>query len=193
MSSCSRVQLTQGGDDEGHLGLCYTNKIQGAVVLGRSSCQLGGCKRNGSTPRLRSIPQSSTQLATRRQKKLPLKKTKIATRSIKKPVVDPSKLMYCSNIARVIKMVLEFNFGACHIKQLQKTPFWLMGKSIQTVQNKTDFVDDMGWVRDASARRVDVCISDRDTMVNDIVVPHGVDKVDCTVVLDDNCGVSNLG
>ncbi|THG11358.1 hypothetical protein TEA_018860 [Camellia sinensis var. sinensis] len=107
----SRVQLTLGGDDEGHLGLCYTNKIQGAVVLGRSSCQFGEHKRNESTPCSRSTPQSSTWLAMRRQRKPPFKKTKTTTRSIRKPVVDPSKVMYRSNIAGVIKMVLEFNFG----------------------------------------------------------------------------------
>ncbi|KAF5944164.1 hypothetical protein HYC85_018241 [Camellia sinensis] len=94
--------------------LAYQSDIIGLCFNGRSSCQFGEHKRNESTPCSRSTPQSSTRLATRRQRKPPFKKTKTTTRSIRKPVVDPSKVMYRSNIAGVIKMVLEFNFGAGH-------------------------------------------------------------------------------
>ncbi|KAI8020814.1 Protein TPR1 [Camellia lanceoleosa] len=116
---CDRVML---------VSMLSHNRV---LVFVESNCQLGGRKRNGNTLRSHSTPQSLTRLSTRRQGKLYFKKTKTATRSVKKPIVDPSKLMYRSNITRVIKMVLEFNFGTGHIKQLQKTLFWLMVEAIR--------------------------------------------------------------
>ncbi|KAL7230274.1 hypothetical protein ACSBR2_008721 [Camellia fascicularis] len=46
--------------------------------------------------------------------------------------VDPLRLMYHSNIASIIKTVLEVNLDDRHIRQLKKTPFWLMIEAIRT-------------------------------------------------------------
>ncbi|GMP98232.1 hypothetical protein CsSME_00046200 [Camellia sinensis var. sinensis] len=46
--------------------------------------------------------------------------------------IDTTKLMYRSNIAGVIKTVLEVNLDERHIRQLKRTPFWLMIESIRT-------------------------------------------------------------
>ncbi|KAI8008507.1 hypothetical protein LOK49_LG07G00413 [Camellia lanceoleosa] len=70
---------------------------------------------------------SSTRLALRRQSKLSFKNKKPRSVGVKnelrRAVVDPSKLMYRSNMAGVIKTVSEVLLGEAHIFHLQKTPF----------------------------------------------------------------------
>ncbi|KAL7168943.1 hypothetical protein ACSBR2_034050 [Camellia fascicularis] len=73
---------------------------------------------------MRSL-QMSTRLASKRQSKLSFKKQKGPGDPVQKADVDPSKLMYRSNISGLISTVLELELRDGHIRQLQKTPFWV--------------------------------------------------------------------
>ncbi|KAL7171491.1 hypothetical protein ACSBR2_036196 [Camellia fascicularis] len=76
-------------------------------------------------------PQTSTRQASKRQARLPFKKQKGPGDPVRRAHVDPSKLMYRSNISGLINTVLELELRDGHIRQLQKTPFWLMIDAIR--------------------------------------------------------------
>ncbi|CAL5353398.1 unnamed protein product [Camellia sinensis] len=76
-------------------------------------------------------PQTSTRQASKRQAKLPFKKQKGPGDPVRRGYVDPSKLMYRSNISGLISTVLELELRDGHIRQLQRTPFWLMIDAIR--------------------------------------------------------------
>ncbi|CAL5423878.1 unnamed protein product [Camellia sinensis] len=87
--------------------------------------------RNGKRNIGTRSPQTSTKLASKRQSKLPLKKQKGPCDHVRKADVDPSKLIYRSNITGLISTVLELELRDGHIRQLQKTPFWVMIDAIR--------------------------------------------------------------
>lgn len=70
-------------------------------------------------------------MPNKRQSHLVFKKCKATSNIFKKNTFDPSKLMYQSNVADVIKTISKLEFGEGHVKQLQKTPFWLMIDAIR--------------------------------------------------------------
>ncbi|KAL7198454.1 hypothetical protein ACSBR2_020861 [Camellia fascicularis] len=87
--------------------------------------------RNGKPKIGMRSPQMSTRLASKRQSKLSFKKQKGPGDPVQKADIDPSKLMYRSNIAGLISTVLELELRDGHIRQLQKTPFWVMIDAIR--------------------------------------------------------------
>ncbi|KAL7260301.1 hypothetical protein ACSBR1_006049 [Camellia fascicularis] len=91
----------------------------------------GSGNRNGKRNIVTRSPQTPTRLATKKQSRLPFKKQKGPTDNVQKADVDPSKLMYRSNISGLISTVLELDLRDGHIRQLQKTPFWVMIDAIR--------------------------------------------------------------
>ncbi|THG07871.1 hypothetical protein TEA_015230 [Camellia sinensis var. sinensis] len=117
-------------------------QILGPISLGLASLGFGLCLGSGSrqrvkrkakcrSPQSRSSVQTLTRLAARKQSKLPFKTSRTGKRPTRKTFVDMKKVMYRSNIAGVMKTVLEFDFNDRHVKQSHKIPFWLMIDAIR--------------------------------------------------------------